>query len=83
MLTRGKVIQFYIEANIACVSLLNTIFNTTAWNGMVMKSERFIFFHLKCEKHNLPHLKNKLDFIPFKQASNMRVVQMVMMGLIA
>lgn len=67
MLTRGKVIQFHIKANVVHVSLRHTVFITVMWTDMVLKSVTFIFIQLKHEKHYLPHLKNKINFIPSLQ----------------
>lgn len=82
MLTRGKVIQFHIKANVR-VSLRHTIFNTVMWNDMVLKSVTFIFIQLKHEKHYLPHLKNKFYSPTPNTHFNMPFVQMVVMSLVA
>lgn len=45
-----------------------------------MKSLRFIFFHLKLEKRNLPHLEKK-KILPF--LSSIYLIQVVVMSLLA
>lgn len=73
MLTREKVIWFHFKANIVNVILLHETINIILSNDMFLKSVRFIFFHLKNEMLRLPHLKNKINFLPFLQthSSNM------------
>lgn len=63
IMLRGKVYYSTLK-QLLLMWVLHTIFNTVMWNDTVMKSVRFIFFHLKHEKHNLPYLKKKKIYSP-------------------